>query len=123
MSAAEEKRSMRVLSRSLKVISLPSLARFLTGLLHSGTLHVTLGPLAGDVHFDAGQVVAASLGSERGLAALDAIALALAEGQFAFADGPPPEERNVELTAGQMQAHLDDLAKEKVTLAAILPSL
>ena len=81
---------------SLQSIDLPSLVRFFSTIQASGCLRVRCGRWTGEVGCDRGQVVAASFGAERGLAALDAVLAAVAQGDFTFSAGPPPAERNLD---------------------------
>ena len=63
---------MSELSGTLEGVGLPAIVRFLTGLNKTGCLGITHSDLSGEIFFEAGQVTGASLGSRRGLAALDA---------------------------------------------------
>ena len=69
---------MTELSGTLVGVGLPAIVRFLSGLKKTGRLDVGLGDWGGEISFDAGRVTAASLGSRRGLPALDALVHALA---------------------------------------------
>ncbi|MGH2369556.1 MAG: DUF4388 domain-containing protein, partial [Chloroflexota bacterium] len=111
------------LAGSIEGIGLPSIVRFLSGLQQSGRLHAAAGHWAGDLFLDRGQVVGASFGAERGVPALDAMVLALPNGEFSFAEGAPPEARNVDLPVGEIDAHLDRLDAQRATMVEIIPSL
>ncbi len=67
--------------------------------------------------------MAAAFGAERGLAALEAIALALPRGEFRFAGGAAPEGRDVDLPPEDLERYLTSLAEEQVALARAIPSL
>jgi hypothetical protein len=104
-------------------IRLPALVRFVTGLGKSGCLRISEGPWIGELSIDAGRVVAASFGPQRGLVALDAMALALPNGQFAFSAGSPAADRDVDLDREELQAYLGGLATKYAPLNARIPSL
>src|SRR5262245_25323849 len=114
------------LSGSLQAVGFRDLVGFLAGLGKSGTLRISHDRWAGEVVFDRGEVVGAKLGSERGLAALDAIGLALPDGEFAFADATPgtvpPEAHNVDLPAKSLLAHLDELLGQRAGDAVLTPA-
>src|SRR5919198_880678 len=103
---------MADLSGSLARISFPDVLRFLAGLQKSGCLRITHERWTAEVYFDHGQAMAASCGAERGLAALDAVVLALSRGQFTFTEGGLLPERTVELTTEQLAAHLERVAAQ-----------
>jgi hypothetical protein len=111
------------LGGTLEGIGLPALVRFLAGLRSSGRLLVADDSWGGEVGFDEGRVVAAAFGAERGLAALEAIALALPRGEFRFAGGAVPEGRDVDLPPEDLERYLTSLAEEQVALARAIPSL
>jgi hypothetical protein len=111
------------LGGTLEGIGLPALVRFLAGLRSSGRLLVADDSWGGEVGFDEGRVVAAAFGAERGLAALEAIALALPRGEFRFAGGAVPEGRDADLPPEDLERYLTSLAEEQVALARAIPSL
>jgi hypothetical protein len=104
-------------------IRLPGLVRFVTSLGKSGCLRISEGHRLGELSIAAGRVMAASFASQRGLVALDAMVLALPNGQFAFSAGAPEAERNVDLGPDELQAYLDGLATKYAPLNARIPSL
>ena len=112
------------LSGSLQAVGFRALTGFLGDLGKSGTLRISHHQWSGEVVYDRGEVVGAAMGAERGLAALDAIALALPEGEFAFVDAPPgsPPEggREVSLSPPALQARLDELLGQPAAGADIL---
>jgi hypothetical protein len=75
------------------------------------------------VYLEEGRVVGAGFGSERGLAALDAIGLALGSGRFGFVDDGAEPDRNLAMEPADLRRHLDQLQKERAKLAAAIPSL
>jgi EmrB/QacA subfamily drug resistance transporter len=99
-------RPRSLLEGPLEGIGLARLVGFFAELEKSGTLHIWQGPWVGQVGFDSGRLVAAAFRDERGRDAVDAIALALADGAFAFVEGPAPSVRNVRLGHGQLQRRL-----------------
>src|SRR5688572_7486340 len=111
------------LGGTLEGIGLPALVRFLAGLRSNGRLLVADDSWGGEVGFDEGRVVAAAFGAERGLAALEAIALALPRGEFRFTGGAAPEERDVDLPPEDLERYLTSLAEEQTALARAIPSL
>lgn len=102
---------MSGLSGILEAVGLQAIIGFLAGLRKSGTLRLVYDGWSGEVIFDRGEVVDAAFGAERGLAALDALALALPVGTFSFVEGPaesvPPEARTIDLSPQALQAHLE----------------
>src|SRR5919108_2809976 len=114
---------MAALEGSLEGMGLPALVRFLAGMKKTGRLQITHGGWGGELGLDDGRVVAATLGAERGPAALDGIALALARGRFRFDDGPSPEERNVALDPDRVLARLTEAAAGGPALATPGPGL
>jgi hypothetical protein len=65
---------------------------------------------SGEVWFDSGRVVAAAVGNERGLLALDALWLGLSGGQASFHEASAPEERDLDLDLDGLQSHLARLS-------------
>ncbi len=104
---------MSGLSGILEAVGLQAIIGFLAGLRKSGTLRLVYDGWSGEVIFDRGEVVDAAFGAERGLAALDALALALPAGTFSFVEGPaesvPPEARTIDLSPQALQAHLESV--------------
>ncbi|MDQ3702613.1 MAG: DUF4388 domain-containing protein [Chloroflexota bacterium] len=115
--------SMITLAGTLEGIGLPALLRFLSTLRPDGRLLVADDVWGGEVAFDQGEVVAATFGAEQGLAALEAIALALPNGEFRFTGGPPPGGRDIDLPATEFEAYLTALAESQSFIARMLPSL
>src|SRR5918911_4403719 len=115
---------MTELSGTLDGIGLAPLVSFLSGLGKSGRLTIADGPMGGDVFLEGGQVVGAAFDAERGLPALDAIALALGGGRFGFVEQDTRLlEHNVKLTPSELRQHLEELDREQSMLAAAIPSL
>ena len=114
---------MTELSGTLDGIGLAPLVGFLTDLSKTGRLAVSDGPTNGTVYLESGRVVGAVFGAERGVAALDAIGLALGSGRFGFVDDTGEPDRNLALEPAELKRHLDQLTRERATLAAAVPSL
>jgi hypothetical protein len=114
---------MTELSGSLDGIGFPALIRFLGGLRKSGTLRLWQGGWTGEIGFDGGRVVTASLGPERGLAALEGLLLLSAGGRFSFQESAPPTEQTIAMTAEELDAYLTGLAAHAAQLAHLIPSL
>jgi hypothetical protein len=93
------------------IVGLPAAVDRLAALRKSGRLRVSHGRWSGELAFDEGRLVAAAFGTERGLAALNAIALALPGGRFAFTAGARVGERNLTQPPDELRAHLDALAR------------
>lgn len=114
---------MTELRGSLEGIGLPPMVHFLAGLHKSGCLHASHHHWTGEVYFESGQVVAASFGAARGVAALEEMVLVLTSGHFTFSnDVPPPEEQNIHLATEELQAHLDGLVAQHANLPQIISS-
>ena len=111
------------LAGTLEGIGLAALVRFLVSLNPSGRLLVADDVWGGEVGFDGGRVVTAAFGAERGLGALEAIALALPNGEFRFTGGPAPEARDIEMPPEELERYLTSLADEQSAMAKVLPSL
>jgi hypothetical protein len=95
----------------LEGIGLPALMRFLGGLRVSGRLRLTRAHWVGDLTLAGGDVVGAAFGPERGGEALEAISLALTDGDFAFEAGEVGRERDSGLpeeAARHVQRVLDE---------------
>ncbi len=115
---------MTELSGTLEGVGLPAIVRFLAALQKAGCLRITHQDWRGEIQFDAGQIVSASIGSRKGLAALDALILALPGASFVFDDKARLEgESNVLLTQEALHAHLDELAQRTANGGPMLPSL
>ncbi len=115
--------SMITLAGTLEGIGLPALVRFLSTLRSAGRLLVADDAWGGEIVFDQGEVVAASFGTERGLAALEAIALALPKAEFRFTGGAPAGDRDVDLPAAEFDAYITSLDESQSAIARLLPSL
>jgi len=114
---------MTELSGTLDGIGLFSLLNFLSGLQARGRLAITDRDLSGTLYLTEGRVVGASFGSDTGEVALDAIGLALGQGRFNFADDGAEQPSNLNMTAPELQKHLEDLAAERQRIMAFVPSL
>ena len=115
---------MTELNGTLDGLGLPAIVRFLASLNKTGWLRVGHEDWRGDVFFDQGSVVFATLGSRQGLPALEALVQSLPEVQFTFSSAlPPPSTWNVDLYPEALQARLDELAARAVSGQPSLPSL
>src|SRR5438874_13539982 len=81
-----------------------------------GCILLTDEARSGELWFDHGRVVAASCGPERGRGALAAIALVLWQGRFSFAEGPAPEQHDLELARAELEDQLVELESERAEL-------
>ena len=101
---------MTVLCGALADVGLLPLLRFLVRLGRSGQLRIARGGWWAELAFDHGQLVAAAVGEERGPGVLEAIVLALSDGDFTFTEGAPPAADNVDADATSLQARVEGLA-------------
>jgi Domain of unknown function (DUF4388) len=111
------------LSGSLDGIGLVPLVRFLTTVVGSGRLVVRDAELSGRLDIEDGVLVGAVFDHEQGMPALEAVALALANGRFDFREADGPVDHNLRLSADQLSEALDRLNREQVALSAAVPSL
>jgi len=111
------------LNGSLDGIGLQRLLSFLEELRATGQLSLQEGLWTGVVSLAEGQVVAASFGEEEGLAALDAIFLALPRSRFAIAETHEASEVKLVAQPGEVHERLRQLALEAERLWAAVPSL
>jgi Domain of unknown function (DUF4388) len=102
---------MAELSGSLEDVGLAALIRFLGQVGSTGVLTVARDRAAGDLAFVDGRPVAATFGSARGADAVEAMAVALADGWFAYTDGDVPTEANVSLSSEDLEERLDGIAR------------
>jgi hypothetical protein len=112
---------MAYLSGSLEIVPLPRLLQMLAQAGASGWVYATAGPSQGQVYLDAGRVTLALCGSQRGWDALETLILALPDGRFEFfgeAEVPAPEP-NIELDAPEVQALLDQLARDQALVRGL----
>ncbi|MBV9543776.1 MAG: DUF4388 domain-containing protein [Chloroflexi bacterium] len=119
---------MLELKGSLTSIGLPALVQLLGELHESGRLDISGGAATGELWFGEGRLVDAAFGGERGLSALDAIALELADGECAFLEGELAKERSIDATPESVRAHLGELShgtpyRASVASIASIPSL
>jgi hypothetical protein len=77
-------------------LGLQPVLEFLASIGKSGCLHLSREGWAGRLSLEGGQLLGASFGQERGLAALDAILLVLSDGEFSFSDQPCAATSDVE---------------------------
>jgi hypothetical protein len=114
---------MTELSGTLDGIGLFPLLNFLATLKSAGRLTISERDLSGTLYFSDGRVVGATFGADSGQVALDAIGLALGTGRFEFNDGEGERPSNLDLSAPELQAHLEQLASERQRIMAGIPSL
>src|ERR1700730_2983633 len=116
--------TMTELSGTLDGVGLPAIIRFLTGLKKTGCLRIVHGDWHGEIVFEAGQLTGASLGSRRGLSALDGLVEALPGGSFAFdTSDRPGTVASIDLRPEALQMHLDTLVARIVGGKPSLPSV
>jgi hypothetical protein len=110
--------SIATSDRDLSVI-----VRVLAGLRLTGRLRVVQDAWAGEIGFDQGRVVSAAFGPERGLLALEAILLALADGRCAFDEGASTPSGDLSLAGAALDAELDRVARRQPLLVCTVPIL
>jgi Domain of unknown function (DUF4388) len=111
------------LTGRLEGIGLVPLVQFLTSVAGNGRLIVRDAELSGRLDIEDGVLVGAVFEHEQGTPALEAIALALANGRFDFREANGPIDHNLRLSADQLSEVLDRLNREQVALRAAVPSL
>jgi hypothetical protein len=120
---------MTVLCGALADVGLPPLLRFLVHLGQSGQLRIARGRWGAQLAFDRGQLVAAAIGEERGPGVLEAIVLALSDGEFTFTEGAPPAADNMDADATSLQVRVEALASvvgdmaPTISLLSMVPQL
>src|SRR5947209_5555514 len=115
---------MTELSGSFEAGGLPVIARFLIGLHKTGCLRVVHEQWHGDIFFEAGQVVAATLEDRRGLPAFDALLQTLSAGEFEFVpDVHAPAGAEIGLTRQGLEQHLAEVGASPAVGGPKLPSL
>jgi len=100
---------MLELNGSLSGIGLPALINLLSELRETGVLRLNDGDWRGDLAFEDGVLIAASLGTSRGLDALAACVLMLGTSDFRFVEASTAVERNIHLEGVQLRQYLDQL--------------
>jgi Domain of unknown function (DUF4388) len=106
---------------SLASVAVLPLLRFLADLGKSGRLCLTRDGWQGEVVFDRGRVLAAAVGDEHGLAALEFLVLAFVEGDFAFSPETPSGAYIGEPEGFEPWARLERLPAAYRGTAAALP--
>ncbi|HEX8967295.1 MAG TPA: DUF4388 domain-containing protein, partial [Chloroflexota bacterium] len=115
---------MTELSGTLDGVGLPAIVRFLIGLDRTGCLRVSQHDWQGQIYFQAGRVIGASLGSRTGLPALDALTESLPAATFVFDSQPPTMPvPNIRIGRDALLAHLDDLATRVASGERTLPTV
>lgn len=111
---------------SLRFVQLPAVTQLLAELGSTGRLCVSHAEWTGEIFMRVGQIADARLGAEHGRAALEAIALALPDGEFSFVDEPVPAAEHASpalVPADERRAYLDGLGAERQRIARLIPSL
>jgi MFS family permease len=119
-TAADEPAAVIQLSGSTQGAGLTQLVRVLGDLGKSGCLRLTNGYWAGEMSFDRGEIIAASFGLERGLAALEAIVFALPRAEFTFTDSVVSMPREIELARRELETRLAATVAARATLPPAL---
>ena len=115
---------MSELSGTLDGVGLAAILRFLTGLNKTGCLGVAHGDWRGEVFFEGGRVIGASLGSCTGLPALDALVQALPTGTFEFDPSWRPDTGStIQMSREDLALRLDELESAGARSRPRLPSI
>jgi signal peptidase I len=117
---------MTELQGSLHDFELRVLLRFLATQRSSGYLHISRSGLNGELLLDNGQVVGAAAGEQRGIAAVDLIALVLADGYFIYTDGPRTSDATVatnDVRLLDIDSRIAELARRGSLLLPSVPRL
>ena len=115
---------MSELSGTLDGVGLAAILRFLTGLNKTGCLGVAHGDWRGEVFFEGGRVIGASLGSCTGLPALDALVQALPTGTFEFDSSWRPDTGStIHMSREDLALRLDELESAGARSRPRLPSM
>jgi hypothetical protein len=110
---------------NINKVGLAEVLRLLSGTKQTGRLLLTQGGAEGSLGLEEGKIVQAQTGEETGMPAIYQIIL-WREAQFAFADGPLPENIARELANFDTKVIVDGIAKKIDELAALeqaVPSL
>jgi hypothetical protein len=91
---------------SLEGIDLLQSTRLLSQLHATGCLRVSQDAWVGEIVFEGGRVIAASMGAQSGVTALTMVLLAMDGGQLAFCDESLPAQRNIDMGANELRAYL-----------------
>lgn len=98
------------LKGSLAAIGLPAVVQLIGELHHSGSLELSKAFARGVLGFDDGRLVTAEFALERGLPALAACAIDLADADFRFIEGEAAGERTLDLGSAELQRLIVGLA-------------
>ena len=104
-------------------LELDELARFLTSTGLSGLLTIEDPPFSGQLYLAEHGLAGAGFANETGRPALEAIALGLGKGRFAFSSGAADSLSNLRLTGAELVAQLEALAEDSSRFARVVPSL
>src|SRR5689334_12908213 len=110
------------LTGELTGIGLRPLVDFLRSLRKSGHFSIRDDRWTGTLLLNDGQIVGARFGQDHGLSALDSIFFALQHGRFDFVTSTDCE-RNIDLSARELDDHLDSLEAEIEPLARFVTSM
>src|SRR5579884_582880 len=108
---------------SLSGIGLPALVQLLGELHQTGRLELSNDRWTAQLGFDHGDLVDARFDHERGLEALAACMLTLADGEFSFIEHDPPIDRSIRLSRDELRAQLGELSSAHGIAGSLIPSL
>src|SRR5712664_2222564 len=98
------------LKGTLDGVGLPAIVHLLGELRETGLLRLTSGTWLGELAFEHGQLIAATFGQDRGLDALAACTLTVANGEFTFVEQANSVEPNITLSSDELRQRLDELS-------------
>lgn len=109
---------------SFQFVELPAVAEFLASVGATGRLRMSWGAWVGEIVLRRGQMVATSMGDERGLRALESMAVGFLDGEFSFVHGPVAEHEPPLILAPQLaQEYLRRLNAERRAIREVIDSL
>ncbi len=111
------------LNGSLGGIGLSAVISLLSELRETGVLRLSEGAWNGELAFDEGTLISATLGTTRGLDALTACVLMLGNSEFQFVEATTDVDRNISLSTDQLRRHLEQLPATSGEQHPPVPSL
>jgi hypothetical protein len=114
---------MTQLGTSLRFAALSAVVELLTRVAGTGRLRLVSGAWVGEIELRRGQIIGATLGDERGLPALESIAVGFLDGELNFAAGAVAEDGAALLPVEHQVERLRQLEAERKQLKVSVGSL
>ena len=114
---------MTQLATSLRFVDLPPVIQLVANFASTGRLKIGHDYWTGTILFRSGQIVAASLGTETGLMALDGIVIGLLEGDITYVDERISDDSDVLLSADRRATYLAELGADRQRVRNAIRSL